>query len=52
MSLIINADDLGYSSHRDAGIFECFANKCLTSASLMVNGPTAESAARKAVEVG
>ena len=52
MSLIINADDLGYSSHRDAGIFECFEKKCLTSASLIVNGPTSESAARKAVEMG
>jgi len=50
--LIVNADDLGYSPHRDAGIFECFSKNCLSSASLMVNGPTAESAARQAAKVG
>jgi len=52
MPLIINADDLGYSSHRDAGIFECFAKGCISAASLMVTGPTAESAAAKALDVG
>jgi predicted glycoside hydrolase/deacetylase ChbG (UPF0249 family) len=52
MSIIINADDLGYSMHRDAGIFHAFQNRSISAASLLVNGPTAESAARKAKEVG
>ncbi len=52
MSLIINADDLGYSSERDAGIFHAFECKAITAASLIVNGPSAEPAAKKAKEVG
>lgn len=50
--LIINADDLGYSSERDAGIFNAFECNAITAASLMVNGPSSESASKKAGEVG
>ena len=52
MSLIINADDLGYSENRDAGIFDAHACRAITAASLIVNGPTAQKAAKKAKEVG
>jgi len=52
MRLIINADDLGYSKHRDAGIFDAFKNSAISAASLMVNGPTAVEAAHKAIEMG
>lgn len=52
MSLIINADDLGYSAHRDAGIFEAYSQGAVTAASLMVNGPTATTAAARAGELG
>jgi predicted glycoside hydrolase/deacetylase ChbG (UPF0249 family) len=50
--LIINADDLGYSSERDAGIFNAFECNAITAASLIVNGPSAITAAVKAKEVG
>ena len=50
--LIINADDLGYSSERDAGIFNAFKCNAITAASLIVNGPSAKVAAAKAKEVG
>jgi predicted glycoside hydrolase/deacetylase ChbG (UPF0249 family) len=50
--IIINADDLGYSIGRDKGIFECFEAGAITCASLIVNGPTAVSAAKKASEIG
>ena len=52
MSLIINADDLGYSEHRDHGIFDCFQNGSISAASLIVNGPTSKSAAEKAKSLG
>jgi predicted glycoside hydrolase/deacetylase ChbG (UPF0249 family) len=52
MSLIINADDLGYSDQRDEGIFDAFQHNAISAASLMVNGPTAASAAKKAEELG
>ena len=52
MPIIVNADDLGYSETRDAGIFEAFANGAVSAASLLVNGPTAATAANKAIEVG
>lgn len=50
--LIINADDLGYSPHRDAGIFAAYRNGYISSASLMANGATAAASARKAKEIG
>ena len=50
--LIITADDLGYSSERDAGIFLSFQSGVLTQASLMVNGSTACAAAREAGRLG
>jgi predicted glycoside hydrolase/deacetylase ChbG (UPF0249 family) len=52
MQLIINADDLGYSPHRDAAIFELFRMGKITSASLIVNGPTAATASERARLVG
>lgn len=52
MQLIINADDLGYSPHRDAAIFELFRTGNITAASLIVNGPTATAASERARLVG
>ena len=49
--LIVNADDFGYSSERDAGILACWAAGGITSASLLVNGATAATAARSAARV-
>lgn len=46
--LIINADDLGYSPHRDAGIIVAFKNGYISSASLMVNGANATTVAYQA----
>lgn len=50
--LIVNADDLGSGPGRDAGILELFAAGAVTSASLLVNGPTAAAAATAAVAAG
>ena len=50
--LIINADDYGYSSERDAGILECYRDNSITSVSLMVNGCSAEEAVSKAESAG
>ena len=50
--IAINADDLGYCSERDKGILRAFELGGITSASLLVSGPTAESAAREALENG
>jgi predicted glycoside hydrolase/deacetylase ChbG (UPF0249 family)/glycosyltransferase involved in cell wall biosynthesis len=47
--LIINADDLGISAERDAGIFQLFACGAISSASLLVDGAHATSAAAQAV---
>ena len=52
MPLIINADDFGYSENRDAGIIHAFECGAISAASLIVNGPTAEKASKKAKEVG
>lgn len=49
--LIINADDLGVSAARDAGIFESFTAGAISSASLLVDGVDAEAAAHRAVEL-
>jgi predicted glycoside hydrolase/deacetylase ChbG (UPF0249 family)/glycosyltransferase involved in cell wall biosynthesis len=50
--LIINADDLGIGTARDAGILELFAAGAITSASLLVNGPSAATGAAGAVAAG
>jgi predicted glycoside hydrolase/deacetylase ChbG (UPF0249 family) len=50
--LIVNADDLGLDSNRDAGIFEAFSRGVVTQASLLVKGPTAARAARTAKKMG
>jgi predicted glycoside hydrolase/deacetylase ChbG (UPF0249 family) len=49
--LIINADDLGICIERDSGIFELFEKKVISSASIMVNGASFESAVKKAREL-
>lgn len=48
--LIINADDLGAGNETDRAIFETFDSGVVTSASLLVNGPSACSAAASALE--
>lgn len=48
----MNADDLGYSTRRDAGILSAFKLGALSSASLIVNGATSVSAARAARMAG
>ncbi|GAB6082782.1 hypothetical protein JCM30471_16960 [Desulfuromonas carbonis] len=50
--LIINADDLGSGPGRDRGILRAFRDGVVTSASLLANGPSFESAARAALEGG
>lgn len=50
--IIINADDLGYSHHRDAAIFDLFECGKISGASLIVNGPSAEDAVKRALKVG
>jgi predicted glycoside hydrolase/deacetylase ChbG (UPF0249 family) len=47
-SICVVADDLGYSSTRDNGIFATWRAGGISCASLLVNGMTAESAARRA----
>ena len=46
--LVINADDFGYSSERDAGILDCYHDNSISSVSLMVNGCHAKEAVEKA----
>ncbi|XP_036076498.1 carbohydrate deacetylase isoform X2 [Rousettus aegyptiacus] len=46
--LVITADDFGYCPRRDEGIVEAFLAGAVTSASLLVNGAAAESAAELA----
>jgi len=52
MKLIVNADDLGYSPHRDRGIFQAFQDGVVTSASLIVNGASCQQAAKQAIGMG
>jgi len=47
-TLIVNADDLGASAGTNAGIVRAHEEGIVTSASLMVDGPAAEEAARYA----
>lgn len=48
IKLIVNADDLGSGPGRDRGIFRCFEQGIVTSASLLANGPSFAAAAREA----
>ncbi|OQA34041.1 MAG: hypothetical protein BWY57_00784 [Betaproteobacteria bacterium ADurb.Bin341] len=50
--LIINADDLGICPERDAGIFKLFEQNAISSATLLVNGENAGTAARQAIDLG
>ena len=50
--LIVTADDMGYNVERNEGIVECFLNKAVTNASLMVNGVACEDAAEQALKHG
>ena len=50
--LIINADDLGLCPERDAGILPLFSAGAITSASLLVQGESAQAAASAAVAAG
>ena len=51
-TLLVNADDLGYTPLTSAGVFAAWRDGVVTSASLMVRMPDAESAARRAAEEG
>ena len=48
MEVIVNADDLGYSVRRDTGILCAFRDGTISSASLIVNGATSDTAAKSA----
>lgn len=50
ISLIINADDLGANRERDRGIIEAFEQGIVTSASLLANGASFETAAEQAMQ--
>lgn len=50
--LIINADDLGAGTPTDQGILEAFAKGVVSSASLLVNGPSFVSAVALARDAG
>jgi predicted glycoside hydrolase/deacetylase ChbG (UPF0249 family) len=50
--IIINADDLGWSEHRDRGIFELYERGKLTSATALANGYNIEPALARAREIG
>lgn len=51
INLIVNADDLGAGDPTDRGIIEAFTTGIVTSASLLANGPSFDSATRLAREV-
>ena len=48
MRVVITADDLGYASCRDAGIFDCVRSGTVGAVSLLVTGASAVSAVRAA----
>jgi predicted glycoside hydrolase/deacetylase ChbG (UPF0249 family) len=52
ISLIINADDLGSNTDRDRGIFQAFREGIVTSASLLANGLSCNSAIKATKETG
>ncbi len=51
INLIINADDLGAGDPTDQGIIEAFTRGVVSSASLLANGSSFNSAVRMAIEV-
>jgi len=50
ISLIINADDLGSNTERDRGILEAFNQGIVTSASMLANGPSFNTAVKQIKE--
>ena len=48
--LIVNADDIGYTEAVTDTILDCHENGIVTSATLMVNMPGAEYAAKRAID--
>ena len=50
--LRINADEYGLNTYRDRGIVACFRRDAIHSASLIVTGDTAKSAAQQAKTMG
>jgi len=50
--LIVNADDLGNGPETDRGIFKAFTDGIVSSASLLVTGPSWRKAARQAQLLG
>lgn len=51
-TLIVNADDLGYTQATNDGIFHAYQHGIVTSASLMVRPAAAREAAQRATEIG
>src|SRR5215510_1621867 len=49
MRLIINADDLGASETVNDTVFELMSRKCVTSATLLANGPAITKVVRELV---
>lgn len=49
--IIINADDFGWCSERDKGIIELFQKGCITSTTVLINGPNAIPALKEARKV-
>ena len=50
-AVIINADDLGTTAHVNDAIFELMAQKRITSATLMANGPAVEDAVKRSRQI-
>ncbi len=50
ISLIINADDLGSNQDRDRGILKAFKQGIVTSASMLANGPSFNTAVSQVKE--
>ncbi len=52
IQLVINADDLGLHPRIDEGIFRAHATGVVTSATMLVTGPTAHGATKRALRDG
>ena len=50
--IIINADDFGWCCERDKGILELFEKGCITSTTVLINGPNAINALKEAKRIG
>jgi predicted glycoside hydrolase/deacetylase ChbG (UPF0249 family) len=48
--IIVNADDLGIAHEVNKQVFDLMDKKCLTSASVLINGPAAEAAVARSVD--